>query len=101
MIVLGITKKSATGEFRVFWQQDGRDQEWKSYYTDDPRDAVDTLVEVYKNVPKTHPTHVVKFSSNKLTQTLLRNYHWEYSEANSEESHAKLLMPNGNYRWDL
>jgi hypothetical protein len=44
MITVGITRKSETNEYRVFWRENGVDSEDKAAYTDDPQDAVFTAI---------------------------------------------------------
>lgn len=40
--------KPSTGEYRVFWKDNNRFDEPKTYYTDDLEDAVNTLITIYE-----------------------------------------------------
>jgi len=46
VIELGISKVADTGEYRVYYRLNGVDDEGKAYYTDDRRDAANTLVSI-------------------------------------------------------
>ena len=72
MVEIGISKKPSTGEFRVFWKENGKDIEARAYYTDWWQDAVDTLltIELHNNASGI-PTSI---SSGKSTTSLLRRY---------------------------
>jgi len=43
-IIVGITRDPDTREYKVFWVHGGESQEEPAYYTDDPQDAVDTML---------------------------------------------------------
>ncbi len=43
MVTLSIKRKPETNEWKVVWVEDGKYSEAKTYYTDDPEDAVGTL----------------------------------------------------------
>lgn len=69
-VTLGITKKE--GEYRVFWNEDRKDDEGKAYYTNDAYDAVLTMVSMEGEAIKMGKS--VKFSDAKFTQSLLRKF---------------------------
>ena len=46
MIVLGITKVKDTGEYKIYWKENGRYDEAKAYYTDDLEDAKSTFIDI-------------------------------------------------------
>jgi hypothetical protein len=65
-IRIGITRRY--GEYRVFYSVNGRDDEAKACYTNDPQDAVGTLKAVAKSTPNATITDA------KYTQKMLRTY---------------------------
>ena len=80
MVVIGITKKPETGEYRVFWKENGKDNEAKAYYTDDPQDAVNSLLSILERQEGIWPTKVVHVSDARTTQNLLGKYEPEWSQ---------------------
>lgn len=48
MVRLGITKVEGTGEFKVYWEENGRYIEANAYYTDDVEDARYTLLDILR-----------------------------------------------------
>lgn len=72
MVEIGITKRPSTGEYRVFWKENGRDIEARAYYTNDYVDAVDTLFNIEdQNRTIGIPTRV---SDSRSTMSLVRKY---------------------------
>jgi len=70
MIIIGITVHQ--GEYRVFWKENGRYDESRTYYTSDPADAVYTLIDTLERAQASGKNVVV---SNALTtQSLLTKY---------------------------
>lgn len=72
MVIIGISKVRNTGEYRVYWKEDGRDNEARAYYTDYPSDAVDTLFDVetrsqLAGIP-------VRISEDRVTTLLISKY---------------------------
>lgn len=46
MVTIGITRKADTDEYKVYWRENGRYNEARTYYTDDPEDAVFALIDI-------------------------------------------------------
>lgn len=72
MVVIGISKKPSTGEYRVYWKENGKDSEAKAYYTDYPIDAVETLFDIetrsqLAGIP-------VRVSDDRVTSFLISKY---------------------------
>lgn len=58
-----ILKKTATGEFVVYWYENGKKNENKSYFTDDKEDAIGTFNAMKSHVDK------VNSGMNEMTST--------------------------------
>jgi len=70
MITVGITERQ--GEYRVFWRENGRYDESSAYYTDDPQDAVFTLLSMVERAQEMGKD--IEVSNAKRTQDLLTRY---------------------------
>lgn len=84
MIELGITKVKddggyTTDEYRVFWKEDGRYNEDKSYYTDSPDDAAGTLKMLAQDLGSMGSGF--RISDAKMTSSLMNKYEpdWYFS----------------------
>ncbi len=78
MIKVGITKTRdgggyTTGEYRVYWMENGRYDESKASYTDDPQDAVDTLVAIHRR--HSDLGEDIAISDAKFTRDLMRRFY--------------------------
>ena len=74
-IVIGIQKRlEDEGDYRVFWRKDGKDDEGKAYYTNDPEDAVGTMVALSRS-PKLSGTYEkIEISQDKKTMGFLSRF---------------------------
>lgn len=78
MITVGIVKLPKSNEYRVFWKEDNMPIEKNSYYTEDPEDAVLTMLDMIditrnKNL-------AISMSDAKYTQNLVKKYTPNYSK---------------------
>ncbi len=78
MIKVGISKVRddggyTTDEYRVYWVEDGRFDEDKASYTDDPQDAVDTLVSVYDKYARLGAD--IAITKAKFTRDLMERFY--------------------------
>jgi len=75
MVTIGITRVSDTDEYRVFWKDEqGRDVEAKAYYTDDPEDAVNTLIDTIERAQASGIE--VELTKTQYTKMLISKYRW-------------------------
>ncbi len=72
MVTLGITKVKDTREWKVFWRENGRLDEGKAYYTDDPEDAAKTLWAMAGEAQR--GGREVEISNSLMTRSLVRKY---------------------------
>ena len=60
MVTIGIAR-SPEDEYRVFWKEGNKDIEAKAYYTDDPEDAVNTLIDTMRQAARrTIPLNIIR-----------------------------------------
>ncbi len=76
MVVVGITRQPEWNQYKVFWKDGNKDDEAKAYYTDDPEDAVNTLIAVLSGHPETTMTEA------RTTINLVNKYKPEYLSSN-------------------
>lgn len=81
MNTVSITRVSDTDEYRVFWENErGRDVEAKAYYTDDPEDAVDTLIDTIERAQASGIE--VELAKTQYTKNLVSKYmNWQEAQA--------------------
>lgn len=76
MITLGIQRPDEAGDYRVYWRENGRDDEGKAYYTDAPDDAVFTMLGI-KGMAEAQG-QVIEINQDQYTQGLVAKYQNEY-----------------------
>jgi len=83
MVIVGITRKAETDEYRVFWNENRRDDEAKAYYADDPEDAVDTLIDVYERALESGLD--IRLTEAQYTRVLISKYRWLWLQSYLKE----------------
>ena len=76
MITLGIQRPDEAGDYRVYWRENGRDDEGKAYYTNAPDDAVFTMLGA-KGMAESQD-QVVEINQDQYTQRLMAQYQNQY-----------------------
>ncbi|KKL19553.1 hypothetical protein LCGC14_2464330 [marine sediment metagenome] len=78
MVRVGISKVRddagyTTDEYRVYWVENGRYDEGKASYHDDPEDAVGTLVAIHRR--QSELGQDIEISEAKFTRNLMRRFY--------------------------
>ena len=97
MNTVGITRVSDTDEYRVFWRDErGKDDEAKAYYTDDPEDAVDTLIDTIERAQAAGID--VKLADTQQTKIPVAKYRWLWLQNTLKSKNTtRVEEPEGKY----
>jgi len=91
MITVGITRIPSTSEYRVFWKDGNRYSEARSGYTDDPEDAVNTLLSTYQTAKERGFN--IKITNADFTKGLINRYRPSFTTVDREPTIQGEVVP--------